>query len=133
MYKVLLRLAIWGIPETSLKTSIAAKMLCSMITSLLFAQSLTSNRVFSAAFSASAFEPLQSVLHDAEHDIIDIITGSDFHGLTTFANLPYSNCFKERGESVDIAILGAPFDTVSTLLFLPFASRSVGFLNPWIL
>ena len=52
-----------------------------------------------------------------EHDLdgIDIITGSGFAGLTTFANLPYESCFVD-GETeggYDVAILGAPFDTVS--------------------
>ena len=38
-----------------------------------------------------------------------------FRGLTTYANMPYVNCVSEEGgiESYDIAILGAPFDTVS--------------------
>jgi hypothetical protein len=49
-------------------------------------------------------------------DFIDVTTDSEFFGLTTFANLPYVNCFKadenEEGR-YDIAILGAPFDTVS--------------------
>jgi agmatinase len=46
---------------------------------------------------------------------IDIITGSAFAGLTTYANLPYVHCLAANGEDVekfDIAILGAPFDTV---------------------
>ena len=49
-------------------------------------------------------------------DFIDVTTDSEFFGLTTFANLPYVNCLKadetEEGR-YDIAILGAPFDTVS--------------------
>ena len=59
-----------------------------------------------------AFEPLQNLLQEGSHEI-DIVTGSDFNGLTTFANLPYSNCFRDNGNEYDIAILGAPFDTVS--------------------
>jgi len=46
---------------------------------------------------------------------IDIVTGSQFHGLKTFANLPYLNCFLDdeaKNEKYDIAIVGAPFDTV---------------------
>ena len=47
-------------------------------------------------------------------DGVDIATGSDFSGLMTFANLPYANCFTASDmEAYDIAILGAPFDTVS--------------------
>lgn len=48
---------------------------------------------------------------------IDIITGSAFRGLKTFANLRYANCFSDEdseGNPYDIAILGAPFDTVSS-------------------
>lgn len=52
-------------------------------------------------------------------DDIDIVTGSQFHGLKTFANLPYVNCFSDdeanrEGARYDIAILGAPFDTGTT-------------------
>ncbi|MCJ1273598.1 hypothetical protein MMC21_001391 [Puttea exsequens] len=47
---------------------------------------------------------------------IDISTGSRFHGLSTFANLPYANCYSDdwdmgRNGAYDIAIIGAPFDT----------------------
>ena len=46
---------------------------------------------------------------------VDIVIGSAFSGLTTFANLPYISCFDDKSETekYDIAILGAPFDTVS--------------------
>lgn len=60
----------------------------------------------------SSLESSQVLLKD--DDGIDIITGSDFNGLTTFANLPYAKCFSDsKIEAYDIAILGAPFDTVS--------------------
>ncbi len=50
-----------------------------------------------------------------QDDGIDISTRSDFHGLTTIANLPYANCFTDKDiDAYDIAILGSPFDTVST-------------------
>jgi hypothetical protein len=48
-------------------------------------------------------------------DFLDIVTGSQFVGLGTFANLPYVNCLstsKDEDGRYDIAILGAPFDTV---------------------
>lgn len=51
-------------------------------------------------------------------DLIDVVTDSKFFGLTTFANVPYVNCLKaEETEEAkyDIAILGAPFDTVSLI------------------
>lgn len=51
------------------------------------------------------------------------LSSAKYAGLTTFANLPYLHCLSKDesiGESYDIAILGAPFDTVgiqtSTLL-----------------
>jgi hypothetical protein len=56
-------------------------------------------------------------------EFIDITSGSQFSGLSTYANLPYVNCFVDaEAEKVpyDIAILGAPFDTVSTFLFQPY-------------
>lgn len=43
------------------------------------------------------------------------ITQAKFEGLATYANLPYVHCLAPEGEEVekfDIAILGAPFDTV---------------------
>jgi hypothetical protein len=53
-------------------------------------------------------------------DFIDVTTDSQFYGLGTYANLPYVNCLSannaEEGR-YDIAILGAPFDTVSGLLY----------------
>ena len=51
-------------------------------------------------------------------DGIDIVSGSQFSGLTTFANLPYVSCFNDgpAREKYDIALLGAPFDTVSWLV-----------------
>jgi agmatinase len=44
------------------------------------------------------------------------ITTSKFAGLMTYANLPYVHCLAPEGQDVepfDIAIVGAPFDTVS--------------------
>lgn len=56
--------------------------------------------------------PFSSVpTHD---DDIDIVTGSQFLGLKTFAQLPYVNALADdeaSGNEYDIAILGAPFDT----------------------
>lgn len=44
------------------------------------------------------------------------LSQSIFEGLTTYANVPYVHCLAKEGEQVeayDIAILGAPFDTVN--------------------
>ena len=48
-------------------------------------------------------------------DDVDIVSGSQFAGLTTFSNLPYTNCYEDTRnvEKYDIAFVGAPFDTVS--------------------
>ena len=49
---------------------------------------------------------------------VDTSTDSAFFGLTTFANLPYVHCLADEGRKVekfDIAILGAPFDTVGLI------------------
>jgi len=65
---------------------------------------------------------------DTADHVIDIATGRKFFGLTTFANLPYVHCLAPDGEEVekfDIAVLGAPFDTVS-------ASFSTSDHGPWI-
>ncbi|KAI3324495.1 arginase [Xylariaceae sp. AK1471] len=45
---------------------------------------------------------------------VDILHGSQFSGLTTYAHIPYVNCFSDdatTGSKYDIAIFGAPFDT----------------------
>ena len=63
--------------------------------------------------------PLSLADDDGE---VDIVTGSQFNGLTTFANLPYVNCFADSGakdQQYDIAILGAPFDTACALPIRP--------------
>jgi agmatinase len=46
------------------------------------------------------------------------ISAAKFAGLETYANLPYVHCLAGEGtevEDFDIAVLGAPFDTVSLL------------------
>jgi len=56
-------------------------------------------------------------LHDHNIGDVDIVSGSQFRGLQTYANLPYVNCFADREgdeNSYDIAIVGAPFDTGTT-------------------
>ena len=75
----------------------------------------------------SGFRPHQMTIGTTEHDDgVDIITGSDFAGLTTFANLPYANCFTNQVmEAYDVAFLGAPFDTVSLLRFTYLLDRSL--------
>ena len=56
----------------------------------------------------------------------DVTTGAAFAGLTTFANIPYVHCLSKeskRNEDYDIAILGAPFDTVGFIRFSQAISR----------
>ncbi|KAI1165674.1 arginase [Nemania serpens] len=63
--------------------------------------------------TASAQRPLGG-LPDED---VDILYGSQFSGLATYARIPYVNCLsdddddEEGGGKYDIAILGAPFDT----------------------
>ncbi|KAL4806208.1 arginase family-domain-containing protein [Aspergillus unguis] len=59
-------------------------------------------------------ESTQFLLGQNDKPPVDITTGSQFNGLTTFGHIPYANCFVDsEAESTpyDIAILGAPFDT----------------------
>ena len=74
--------------------------------------------------------------HAAQHpfalddDDVDIVSGSQFRGLKTFANLPYLNCISDEEtehQKYDIAIMGAPFDTVS--FFHP--SFPISFMVSW--
>lgn len=62
---------------------------------------------------ADTFGHGQIPLYDSAIDI----SGSKFRGLSTYANLPYVHCLSAENdgevEEYDIAILGAPFDTVS--------------------
>ncbi|KAI1129248.1 arginase [Nemania abortiva] len=57
----------------------------------------------------------QKPLGGLSDDDVDILDGSQFNGLTTYAKVPYVNCFSDEGAAAgskyDIAILGAPFDT----------------------
>ena len=69
-----------------------------------------------STLSTANLFPAQSVLQVSSGglDDIDISSGSEFNGLTTFAHLPYVPCFSNTSEieDYDIAFLGAPFDTV---------------------
>jgi hypothetical protein len=67
---------------------------------------------------ASGFgeEHEQLPLGGGDHDDVDIVTGSQFNGLRTYAELPYLNCFSDtetKDYKYDIAVMGAPHDTVS--------------------
>lgn len=64
----------------------------------------------SLTVSAQAWQPPQAETHlqhnmgqqhtfwsvHTQQDNIDIVTGSQFHGLKTFANLPYLNAFSDE-------------------------------------
>ncbi|KAL5355237.1 arginase family protein [Aspergillus floccosus] len=68
------------------------------------------------------FPPVAAVLGSSQlplpsDDPVDIVTNSQYNGLTTFAHLPYVNCFIDKESDstpYDIAFLGAPFDTAVT-------------------
>ena len=73
--------------------------------------------------SLSGFSSDQAVMGIITPDV----TQAKFGGLTTYANLPYVHCLAPEGEEVenfDIAVFGAPFDTVSHLK-LPKCFRMV--------
>ncbi|KAI0109035.1 arginase [Nemania sp. FL0031] len=60
--------------------------------------------------SSAAQKPLGGLADDD----VDILYGSQFNGLTTYARVPYVNCLSDdgaEGNKYDIAVLGAPFDT----------------------
>jgi agmatinase len=81
--------------------------LISFFLSAVIAREIVFPRI--AAIQGSGQVPL------GNDNIVDIVTDSQFSGLTTFAHLPYINCFVDDGTDLtpyDIAILGAPFDTV---------------------
>ena len=66
----------------------------------------------------AAIQQQHPISPQGEHDLngpIDI-SGAQYAGLMTYANLPYVHCLAAEGievEGYDIAVLGAPFDTVS--------------------
>ncbi|KAI0804416.1 arginase [Xylaria sp. FL0064] len=63
---------------------------------------------------STAQKPLGGLASD---DDVDIISGSQYSGLNTYARVPYVNCYSDEeagGVKYDIAILGAPFDTAVT-------------------
>jgi len=71
--------------------------------------------------------PLISPSHQDVHepgpdDPLNLAKDSAFMGLMTYANIPYVHCLADeaggeeyKGERYDIAVLGAPFDTVSSV------------------
>ena len=75
------------------------------------------NILFAISQTTNNFDKYGAQRPFIEDRIIDVTTDSEFFGLNTFANLPYVNCLSpsKEGGRYDIAILGAPFDTVSNL------------------
>src|SRR5436190_23817709 len=87
--------------------------LLSLVLALLLFSTVTVESASLPVAAIAAQRPLGRAVHIQDKDDVDIGTTSPFSGLTTFANLPYVNCFAENAEdSYDIALLGAPFDTV---------------------
>lgn len=59
----------------------------------------------------------QSVLAVDDEDLV-FHDSAYYYGISTFANTPYVNCFvaeEAKKKRYDIAVLGAPHDTVSRL------------------
>lgn len=85
-----------------------------LVVSVLFATASAREITFPAVFGLA---DQQIFGHGGK---IDVTVGSAFVGLTTYANLPYVHCLAGKDQQVekfDIAILGAPFDTVSYSFF----------------
>ncbi|OLN92818.1 putative agmatinase 1-like protein 2 [Colletotrichum chlorophyti] len=84
---------------------------------LLFFESVLAWKVPHQAFRDSASpHDHQMPLGFVNEEEVDILGASSFAGLRTFANLPFVNCFSDEGTEAlkyDIAIFGAPHDTVS--------------------
>jgi len=64
--------------------------------------------------------PQRDVHEPGPDDPLNLAKDSAFMGLMTYANIPYVHCLADeasgeeyKGEKYDIAVLGAPFDTVS--------------------
>ncbi|KAI1298245.1 arginase [Xylaria venustula] len=69
---------------------------------------------FPHAWDSAAQKPLSGLAATDDDDDVDIVRGSQFSGLNTYAKIPYVNCFSDKsadGAKYDVAILGAPFDT----------------------
>lgn len=83
------------------------------VTFSVLVASLTSAREISFP-PVSGYTTSDQVVLGGNYDLD--ISQVKFAGLNTYANLPYVHCLAKEGEEVerfDIAILGAPFDTVS--------------------
>ena len=75
---------------------------------------------------AGVQHPLGNMGIDGINPMLDLSTAL-YSGLTTYASLPYVHCLANEGEDVgryDIAIMGAPFDTVC-ICPLPLALRTI--------
>lgn len=87
-----------------------------MLTPLILTVVAASARAREITFPpVAAIHPQQHSLgdHDIDHPID--ISGMQYGGLMTYANLPYAHCLAAEGDEVepyDIAVIGAPFDTV---------------------
>lgn len=82
---------------------------------------------------AGVQHPMSAFSTDEESPSLDI--SAMLSGITTYANLPYVHCLAGEGEEVekyDIAVLGAPFDTVGFDSFrrrLDYGSIDLGFVD----
>lgn len=86
-----------------------------------FVAALGRDIVFPPASPVGHQLPLGSVeVHNvASFRAIQDMDDRPFTGLTTYANLPYVHCLAPKSKEIepfDIAILGAPFDTVRDIL-----------------
>ncbi|MCJ1399929.1 hypothetical protein MMC11_003132 [Xylographa trunciseda] len=101
----------------------SSKMLLSVSVIFVLCPSLFAREIVFPPVDA-VYPYLSSLRVDGSLDDVDIVTGSQFSGLTTFAHLPYVNCFVDNDDAqkYDIAFLGAPFDTLGENTFEDWAS-----------
>ncbi|KAJ9152071.1 Arginase family-domain-containing protein [Pleurostoma richardsiae] len=86
--------------------------------SVLLIWATAPSRIYGAwEFPRVAVDSYQRPLPASIEKDDDLVIGSKFNGLKTFANLPYVDCFSNEdadSDKYDIAIFGAPFDTTTT-------------------
>jgi hypothetical protein len=117
--RLFLRFPMNHFTSPSFYTSKLCKMPSTMGSTINFALCMSSLILSVASHQTSHSHEMSHLRQQYMADnFIDVTTDSEFFGLGTFANVPYVNCLKpdeSDGGRYDIAILGAPFDTVSYL------------------
>ena len=95
------------------------KMLAQLCLPFLLLTTLPS--VLSHSHSHSESEPHHAAQEEDENELwmnkYGPTVDMSFSGITTFAHLPHVSCLDDKTKAFDIAVLGAPFDVRSSLIF----------------